>query len=177
MPERPAAKAREAEARALRLDARASSRWWIPNPSVGAGYKGIDLGGGARANGFVFTLSVPLPALDRQQGDKARAAARSQSLGAQTRLAATEARGQADGLWQEVTLLHAAAQTLAWDGDKQSQELIGAAEAGYVGGEIGVMELLDAYRSATSTDLSVLELAMDARLAEIDLSRLTGTPS
>ncbi|MGH1348775.1 MAG: TolC family protein [Nannocystales bacterium] len=171
----PSAKAREAEARALRLDARGSSRWWVPNPSVGAGYKGVDLGGGARANGFVFTLSIPLPAFDRRRGDRTRAVAQSQSLGAQTNLAAAEARGQAAGLWEELNHLSAAAQTLAQDGGRQSEALLAAVEAGYLGGEIGVMELLDAYRSATSTDLMVLDLAMDARRAEIDLSRLTET--
>lgn len=175
--ERPTAKAHEAEGRALRLDARASSRWWVPNPSIGGGYKGVDLGGGARAHGFVFTLSVPIPAVDRQRGDRTRAAARSQSLGAQASLAANEASGQAAGLWEEVVLLSRASETLAEEGTTQSAELITAAEAAYVGGEIGVMELLDAYRSATNTDLSVLELAMDARLAEIDLSRLTEVQS
>lgn len=173
--ELPTAKARESEGRALQLDARGASRWWVPNPSVGAGYKGVDLGGGARANGFVVTLSVPLPALDRRQGDRTRAAARAQSLRAQTSLAATEARGQAAGLWEQLTQLSVAASALANDGARQSQELLEAAEAGYAGGEIGVMELLDAYRSTTSTDLTVLELAMAARLAEIDLSRLTET--
>ena len=175
--ELPTAKAHEAEGRALRLDARASSRWWVPNPSIGGGYKGVDLGGGARAHGFVFTLSVPIPAVDRQRGDRTRAAARSQSLGAQASLAANEASGQAAGLWEEVVLLSRASETLAEEGTTQSAELITAAEAAYVGGEIGVMELLDAYRSATNTDLSVLELAMDARLAEIDLSRLTEVQS
>jgi cobalt-zinc-cadmium efflux system outer membrane protein len=173
----PEAKARAAEARALALDRRASSRWWVPNPSLGAGYKGAELPEGGRAHGFMVTLGLPLPMLDRQRAERTRAEAQSRSLRAETSLRATEARAQAAGLAQEVAMLSNGARAMMRDAARQSEELIRAAESGYQGGEIGVIDLVDAYRSATEADLTALDLAMRARNAEVELRRLTEAPS
>lgn len=168
----PEAQARRAESRALELDRRISSRWWVPSPSVGVGYKGVEIPGG-RAHGFVVSLGVPLPLLDRGRADRVRTEARARALRAQTQLLTNEARTQSAALAQEVAMLTAAARTLDSEGAERSEAVIRAAEAGYRGGEIGVTELVDAYRSGAEAELLVLDLAMRARLAEIELRRRT----
>lgn len=166
------AQARRAESRALELDRRISSRWWVPSPSLGVGYKGVEIPGG-RAHGLVVSLGVPLPLLDRGRADRVRTEARARTLRAQAQLRTNEARTQSAALSQEVAMLIAAARTLQGEGSERSEAVIRAAEAGYRGGEIGVTELVDAYRSAAEAELLVLDLAMRARLAEIELRRLT----
>ena len=173
----PEARAREAEASALAFDRRASSRWWIPSPNLGAGYKGVELPGGGRAHGFVVTLGIPLPLFDRQRAERTRVEARATALRAETSLRTLDARARATALAQEVADLTSAAKTLARTGTEQGAALVRAAEAGYRGGEVGVLEVVDAYRSAVEAELTVIDLAMQARMAQIDLRRLTETPS
>ena len=48
------------------------------------------------------------------------------------------------------------------------------AETAYQAGEIGVVELLDAYEAAREADLSVIALARDAALAAVDYDLANG---
>jgi cobalt-zinc-cadmium efflux system outer membrane protein len=52
--------------------------------------------------------------------------------------------------------------------------LVRTAKAAYKGGEIGILELLDAYREEADTLTRALELEKRARQAHIELERLTG---
>lgn len=169
----PEVQAREAEARALAFDRRAGSRWWVPSPTLGAGWKGVDLPNGGRANGFVVSLGFPIPVLDRGRAERTRVASRERALRAEASLAATEARAQANALAREIARLSDAASAMDRKNADVTEALVRAAESGYRGGEIGVMELVDAYRSSTEAELLELDLAMQARGAEIELRRKT----
>ena len=48
------------------------------------------------------------------------------------------------------------------------------ADAAYRGGELGILELLDAFRGAVDDELQGLELALLARRARIELERAAG---
>lgn len=170
----PEVEARKAEARALAFERRAASRWWVPSPGVAAGYKGVEVPmTGGRTHGFVVSLGIPLPLLDRGRADRTRVASRARALQAETRLAATEARAQASALAREVARLSDASRAMDRRNAEVAEPLVKAAESGYRGGEIGVMELVDAYRSSTEAELLELDLAMQARDAEIELRRRT----
>ena len=65
--------------------------------------------------------------------------------------------------------LRAQAERLAGDQLARLDPLLRAAETGYREGEAGIVELLDAYRTARGVRLRDLELRRDARLAELDL--------
>lgn len=168
----PEFEAAQAEARALAFDRRAASRRWVPMPTVGAGYKGVDVPGGGRSHGFVVNVGVPLPIFDRGRAQRSRATARAQSLTARTNLAHTRARAEAGALSEEVTRLSAAARQMR-KRNAEDDALTRAAESGYRGGEIGVMELIDAYRSSAEAELAALDLAITARAADINLRRQT----
>jgi cobalt-zinc-cadmium efflux system outer membrane protein len=170
----PEFRALDSEGRALALEQKAGSRWWIPSPNIGAGYKGVDLPGGGRAHGFVVSLGVPLPIFDRGRSERVGGLARAQSLNARTALSRDRTRGDASALWHELETLVAAAQKLEAQEAPGNEALLRAAESAYRGGEIGIMELLDAYRSASQASLDRLAVSMDARRAEIDLARRTG---
>ncbi len=162
----------EAQARALAFERRAASRWWVPTPFVGAGYKGVELPGGGRAHGFVVNLGIPLPLLDRGRAERIGKAGQARSLAAAANLARTRTRTEVDALDEQVTRLSAAAARMKTK-NAEDDALVAAAESGYRGGEISVMELIDAYRSSAEAELLALDLAMTARAAEIDLRRRT----
>jgi len=172
--ESPRHRAREAEAQALRLDGRVASRWWVPNPTVGLGYKGVEQPGGGRAHGLFVSVSMPLPAFDRGQSLRARAEAEHSTHRASAALALRRDEVELAAACDELTALReGVARMLARD-DATSQALIAAAEAGYHGAEVSVLELVDAYRSVTEARLLQLELSMQAREAHIELRRRAG---
>jgi cobalt-zinc-cadmium efflux system outer membrane protein len=55
------------------------------------------------------------------------------------------------------------------------EELVTIAQAAYEAGEMRILELLDAYRTALSARLKAIELSAGARRAEVELSRSLGT--
>jgi cobalt-zinc-cadmium efflux system outer membrane protein len=58
----------------------------------------------------------------------------------------------------------------------QGRQLEQIARAAYQEGEIGILELLDAYRVSLQSRLRSLDLASAARQAEIELERVVGEP-
>ena len=55
-----------------------------------------------------------------------------------------------------------------------SDGLIRTSEAGFAGGELGILELLDAYRGAIEDDMTAIDLDLAARRARIELDVVTG---
>jgi hypothetical protein len=60
--------------------------------------------------------------------------------------------------------------------DQEGSELERIAQAAYQEGELGILELLDAYRVRRLSRLRTLELATASKQAEIDLERAAGKP-
>jgi cobalt-zinc-cadmium efflux system outer membrane protein len=58
-----------------------------------------------------------------------------------------------------------------------SRRLITTADAAYRGGELGILELVDAHRGALDAELQALELDLTARRARLDLDLATGGTS
>jgi cobalt-zinc-cadmium efflux system outer membrane protein len=88
-------------------------------------------------------------------------------------LAHQKTYGEIRGSWQELTGLLQAVQTFEQQGQAVSDELINIANISYQAGEIGIFELLDAYRERQTYDLDRLDLMHKARNASIELDRLT----
>ena len=55
-----------------------------------------------------------------------------------------------------------------------AEELVQIAEVAYREGEVGILELLDAVRTASRARIRSIELRLDARLAQIALERAVG---
>ena len=75
---------------------------------------------------------------------------------------------------QKLTRLIQAAQRFRRDAVGESVALIRTAEAGYVGDELGILELLDAYRGAFDDEMTALDLEFASRRARIELDLVTG---
>jgi cobalt-zinc-cadmium efflux system outer membrane protein len=170
---RPDLLALSAEAEAADKEARAARRGWMTDVTLLGGLKTAEVGP-ERATGFMLGVSLPLPVASRRQGEALAAGGRSRAALARRDLALDEARGEVRALARAWTGLARAARELRGEALGPSRELARTAEAAYHGGEIGVLELLDAHRGVFEATAQVLDLELAARRARIELDRLTG---
>ena len=141
-----------------------------PSPNVFGGIKRAD-GEAGRETGGVFGLSVALPLFDtggreaaRWDAERARAEAERVSIERRIR---SEVLGAS-----EVLAVRQAA--LAQEQPGAADELVQIAEVAYREGEVGILELLDAVRTASRARVRSTDLRLDARLAQIALERAVG---
>jgi outer membrane protein, heavy metal efflux system len=162
--------ARELDAAGLAEEA--AGRRAIPEPEVVAGTKTSNAAGGDV--GSIFSVHVALPLFDRAGPERAAAQARGR-----------QARADAEVLRQTIR-----AQIVAWraavverrDIADRHRAAIGAgtdqieriAQVSYEAGERGILELLDAYRTASSARIRQAELDAALRQAEIELEFVSG---
>ncbi|MGC1952954.1 MAG: TolC family protein, partial [Gammaproteobacteria bacterium] len=105
--------------------------------------------------------------------EQQRASANALIARSEHRLALAAAEGELRGRWNEVTDLTMAAREQHRSTRESAARLIEIAEAAYRGGEIGVLELLDAYRGTYEAKLQALSMAASAREARVALDQMT----
>ncbi|HEX6085705.1 MAG TPA: TolC family protein [Thermoanaerobaculia bacterium] len=154
---------------AAMLDAQAAQRWRVPLFDLTAGMKKTQADSGA-----ILGAGVSLPLFNRNQDELLRANAELAILNAQRTLLVTRARGEAGGLAAEARELRNAARLFREQALPTSERLTATAEAAYRAGEVGILELLDAYRTALDAEVEAAELEQRAREAEIELTRALG---
>jgi outer membrane protein, heavy metal efflux system len=154
---------------AATLDQRAAQRWRVPLFDLTAGLKKTDAGSGAMAG-----VGLELPLFNRNQADLLRANAELSMLNAQRSIVVARARGDAAGLAAEARELRNAARVFREQALPTSERLTATAEAAYRAGEVGILELLDAYRTALDAEVEAAELERRAREAEIELTSALG---
>lgn len=172
---RPDLRALDLEVRAASFDRKSASRWFLPDLRVEGGWKGVDLGRLGRTDGFLLGAALTLPLWDRQLGLARIAQGEARSARGRRALAESEIERELEGVRAEAVLLRRAATEFRAETTAASADLVRTASAGYVGGELGLLELLDAYRGAADDSLGALDMDRAARRARIDLDRLTGT--
>jgi cobalt-zinc-cadmium efflux system outer membrane protein len=171
---RPDLLAMELRIDAAALDLRAASRWWAPDLRLEAGWKGVDLGPQGRTDGFLLGASLSIPLWDRSSGASRIAEAQAQSARGRRALLESELHGELEGARAEAVSLRRAAEEFREQTTAASSDLVRIASAGYEGGELGLLELLDAYRGTADDLLAALDMELAARRASIDIDRLTG---
>jgi cobalt-zinc-cadmium efflux system outer membrane protein len=154
---------------AATLDQQAAQRWRVPLFDLTAGMKNTQADSGA-----IFGAGVSLPLFNRNQDELLRANAELAILNAQRTLLVTRAHGEVGGLAAEARELRNAARLFREQALPTSERLTATAEAAYRAGEVGILELLDAYRTALDGEVEAAELEQRAREAEIDLTRALG---
>ena len=168
----PALRALDERTASLAVDAAAAERGWVPDLRVVGGFKGTEVEPGARSQSLVLGVALALP----RWGEASALAgiARGELLGAQGHrdIALAEAIAALEAARAEATALRSAAVEFATQAQAAS-DLVRIAAAGYAGGELGLLELLDAYRGEMDDALTRLDLAHQARRARLDFDRLT----
>ena len=157
------------------LRQRAAERLRIPEPSLIGGFKRADIGP-RLANGGFFTISVPLPVFNRGQTEAARF--RAESERAQFRRQAIEQRiaAEVEAARKTLELRRALLADYQLRVQEQGRRLEDIARTAYQEGEIGILELLDAYRVNLQSRLRSLDFRSAAKQAEIELERAIGAP-
>ncbi|HWR54001.1 MAG TPA: TolC family protein [Bryobacteraceae bacterium] len=159
----------------LDLRRRAAERLRIPEPSIAAGIKRGEVGDRTPLGSYV-AVSVPLPLFNRGGTEAARL--RAEGERSEARRGILEQRIRAEVAAAHATLeLRRRALTEYRSGlQAQGRQLEQIARAAYQEGELGILELLDAYRVSLQSRLRSLDLASAARQAEIELERAVGEP-
>ena len=116
---RPDLRALGEEAGAGDLDARAAGRWWLPDLTLSAGYKGVGVAG-EQLNGYIAGIAIPLPVFDRNQDEAARAEGRSRQARGRLTLETDLARAEVRGLRIQATRLADAARRFRSDATSTS---------------------------------------------------------
>jgi cobalt-zinc-cadmium efflux system outer membrane protein len=159
---------------AASLDRTAASRWWVPDLRLEGGWKGVDLGRQGRTDGFLLGASLSIPLWDQSSGLARVAEGEARAARGRRALLESELDGELGGARSEAVRLRRAAAEFREQTTAASGDLVRIASAGYEGGELGLLELLDAYRGAADDSLSALDMEHAARRARIEIDRLTG---
>lgn len=170
---RPDVQVLKEQARAAGYDQRVADGWKVPSFTLGVGLKDVR-DGATNPTGPVAYAAVPLPFLNRQQAPARRAREQRRQALAGADVLVQEARGMVRGTYAKEIQLASSARTFRREALDPAEELLRTAEAAYRAGEVGVLSLLDAYRSAYEARTQYLALARQAREAGIELDRLTG---
>lgn len=168
----PALRKLKAQSEAYALQQRAESRTF-PDVTLGLGWR-RDEANGQTDDGLIINASIPLPLFDRRKDKQYSYQAQAMITNSEYQLAHDTASAELTGLWQQSLQYRQTAVAFRKDSVQVTHELIRIAEAYYRAGEIGILELLDAYRSALDAELTALDFEHKARSARIKLDYLSG---
>lgn len=166
-------KALAQRADAFDLERRAARRGAFSDITLGIGVRRFE-GGPVNSTGLVLSASAPLPLLNRGGGEAMSKAGEARASRAEYALALAEAEGALRALWGKASALKTAARDFRAKGGAKDGDLRSIARAAYGQGEIGVLELIDAERTALEAEMRALDLEWRARAALIELERVSG---
>jgi cobalt-zinc-cadmium efflux system outer membrane protein len=156
------------------LEADASKRAAGPAPTVSGGLKRAEDGEVTRAGG-VIGVSVSMPLFNRGSRDAARWNAERARIEFERAVVEAAVRAEVTtaaailALRQQVTTAARTSLTAA-------DELVTMADVAYREGEVGILQLLDAYRTMGRAQERAATAQLELRLAEIALERAVGVP-
>ncbi len=121
--------------------------------------------------GGTVGVGVPLPVIDHGQGAVSAALARAEVANAFADALTLQALQRVAASYEETQRRRENFRQYQETGVTLSHGMVQEAEAGYRAGKLSVLELVDAYVAKRDARLRAIELANDARLAEIRLRR------
>ena len=152
------------------FEATAARRARLPAPSLFGGVKRADDVPG-RETGGVFGVTLSVPLFDTGGREAARWEAEGARADVERAAIEHRVRGEIAGASEVLALRQAA---LAQEQQGAADDLAQIAEVAYREGEVGILELLDAVRTASRARMRSIELRLEARLAQIALERAVG---
>lgn len=157
---------------AAALSARAATRLTIPEPEVVGGTKASSGGGGAVGGVIGVQLSVPL--FDRAAPERAAAAARGSQVRAEAEALRRVVWAQIAAWRATVIERRAIAERYRAAAVGNAAEIERIAQVSYDAGEHGLLDLLDALRTATAARVRHAALEAAVRQAEVELAFASG---
>lgn len=164
--------AREARVAAATAEVRAAERSRIPDFTVGLGAKRLSNEDGS-AVGPTISVGARIPLFSNKGAAISEARARQRVREAELSLARREVQASIAAAAARAAAAIAAARE-AREAADDAARLGTIAEAAYQGGETGVVELVDAYRTARDAQLEIIDLTERAVRATIEQSLAEG---
>jgi outer membrane protein, heavy metal efflux system len=152
----------------------AADRLRIPEPVVSAGMKRTQVLANRNDVGAVFSVSIPLPVFNNGQTEVARLAAEQSQIQARRDLLGQQVTASVGGAHDVYVARLEALSAFDRETRAVGRELLETARVGYEEGELGILQVLDAYRIERQTSLRRLELQSAVKEIEIELSRNAG---
>jgi cobalt-zinc-cadmium efflux system outer membrane protein len=162
--------AREVDAAAFAE--RAAARRLIPEPEIVAGTKSSNVAGGDV--GSIVSVYVAVPLFDRAQPERAAAEARGRQVRAEADVLRQIIRAQISAWRAAVVERRTMAERHRAALIEGTDQIVRIAEISYEAGERGILELLDAYRTASTARVRQADLDAGVREAEIELEFVSG---
>jgi len=156
-----------------RLRARAAGRKAWPEVTLGVGVRDFE-DGPLSETGGVFSVGIEVPLFERGRQSRAAAEADAGANSAEAALSLARLQAEARGLLDQLDMLRAEALTMIALAASTDESLPAIAEAAYGAGEIGIMALIDAWQAELELRLQAVQLEFAARMAAIELLKLTG---
>ncbi len=167
MEEHPELMSMDLQSQAYATDERFSKRWWLSDFTIGVGVKDVQ-----DDDTLLFNLSMPIPVFDRSSAAQQRAKASRRQMQNKYKLALSEKEGMIRGLWHQAMELAGAVRSMT--SEESCLALVHTAEVAYQAGEIGVLEIIDAYRTSFENRSQILSLMLESRMVRIELDLITG---
>ena len=158
----------------FRLEQQAAERLRIPEPVVSAGLKRADVGQNRIANGAAVSVSVPIPVFNRGQSEVARFSAEQQRTSARLQVLSQQIRAAVEGTVRAYNVRVQARDRYRQELASTGPELVKIATVAYQEGEIGILQLLDAYRTQRQAQLRMIDIQAAVKEAQIELERAVG---
>ena len=156
------------------LERQAAEHLRYPEPILSVGLKRAAVAPNRLDHGVVVGLTLPLPLFSKGRTEVARLSAERERTQARRDFLAQQVLATVGGAWAFYSTRLEAWQGFEKETTEITNDLLRIAQVGYQEGELGILELLDAYRVRRHTRLRRLELQAALKEAEIELSRVVG---
>lgn len=165
-------KALQSAVERFRLEASAARKSRLPAPTVLGGVKRAE-GSAGREAGGLFGVSANIPLFDTGGREASRWLAEQERVEAERVFVMQGIRAQVAAA-ADVMALRQNAVRAADVGATPADEIARIAEVAYTEGEVGILELLDAHRTAVRARIRAIEMRLAARMAQIAVERAVG---
>ena len=157
-----------------RLEQRAAERLRFPEPIINAGLKRADVAQRGVVNGPVVGITVPLPLFNKGQMEVGRYSAEQERVAARLDILARQIRAAVEGAIQAFAIRQQARNEYRRQLSESGPELVRIATVAYREGEIGILQLLDAYRVQRQAQLRLIEIQAAVKEAQIEVEHVVG---
>ena len=172
-------RAEQRRAEQFRFERQAAERLRFPEPVLNAGLKRADIGqrGIGQRNvvaGPVVGVTVSIPLFNKGQTEVARYSAEQERVAARIQILGQQIRAAVEGTLEAFNIRARTRDEYARELADTGPELIRIATVAYQEGEIGILQLLDAYRTQRLAQLRMLDIHAAVKEARIELERVVG---
>jgi cobalt-zinc-cadmium efflux system outer membrane protein len=122
----------------------------------------------------VVGISIPLLVFNKGQDEVARFTAEQERISARLQILTRQIRSAIEGSARAYAIRAQARDNFRRELADSGPDLIRIATVAYQEGEIGILQLLDAYRSQRQAQLRMIEIQSAVKEGQIELERVVG---